>query len=183
MKKSQKPFVFNTFLMILIFVFPIITTAQDVKLPKAKTSAFWDNVQFGGAFGLSVGNNYTDITIAPSAIYNINEHFAVGTGLQYSHLKQKDAYNSNLYGGSIIGLFNPIEEIQFSLEVEEVSVNNTYLFTGADNYKQSFWNTGLFVGGGYRSDNVTIGARLNLLYDKNKDVYGQAFMPFVRVYF
>ena len=75
-----------------------------------------------------------------------------------------------------------IEEIQFSLEVEEVSVNNTYLFTGG-NYKQSFWNTGLFVGGGYRADNVTIGARLNLLYDKNKDVYGQAFMPFIRAYF
>lgn len=182
MKKSQNPFVFNTILMILVFVFPVITTAQDVKLPKAKTSSFWDNVQFGGAFGLSVGNNYTDITIAPSAIYNINEQFAVGTGLQYSHLKQRDVYNSDLYGGSIIGLFNPIEEIQFSLEVEEVSVNNTYLYTGG-NYKQSFWNTGLFVGGGYRTDNVTIGARFNLLYDKNKDVYGQAFMPFVRAYF
>ena len=182
MKKSHKPFVFNIKLMILLFVFPMIGNAQDTNLPKAKTSAFWDHVQVGGAFGLSVGNDYTDITIAPSAIYNFDDHFAIGTGLQYSHLKQKDSYNSNLYGGSIIGLFNPIEEIQLSLEVEEVSVNNTYLFNGGD-YKQRFWNTGLFVGGGYRSDNVTIGARLNLLYDKNKDVYGQAFMPFIRAYF
>lgn len=182
MKKSQKPFFFNINLMILVFVFPMITNAQDANLPKAKTGAFWEHVQVGGALGLSVGNDYTDITIAPSAIYNFNDRFAIGSGLQYSYLKQKDNYNSNLYGGSIIGLFNPIEEIQFSLEVEEVSVNNTYLFTGG-NYKQSFWNTGLFVGGGYRADNVTIGARLNLLYDKNKDVYGQAFMPFIRAYF
>ena len=183
MKKSQKPFIFNTNLMILLLVFPMIGNAQDANLPKAKTGAFWEHVQVGGAFGLSIGNDYTDIIIAPSAIYNFDDHFAIGTGLQYSHLKQKDNYNSNLYGGSIIGLFNPIEEIQLSLEVEEVSVNNTYLYTGGGNYKQSFWNTGLFVGGGYRSDNVTIGARLNLLYDKNKDVYGQAFTPFIRAYF
>ena len=183
MKKSHKPFVFNITLMILLVVFPMITNAQDANLTRPKTSAFWDHVQVGGAFGLSVGNDYTDITIAPSAIYNFNDHFAIGTGLQYSHLKQKDNYNSNLYGGSIIGLFNPIEEIQFSLEVEEVSVNNTYLFPGGGDYKQSFWYTGLFVGGGYRADNVTIGARLNLLYDKKKDVYGQAFMPFIRAYF
>ncbi len=182
MKKCQPPLVFNIKLLLLAFLFPLIGAAQDTNLPKAKTGAFWEHVQVGGAFGLSVGNDYTDITIAPSAIYNFNEHFALGTGLQYSHLKQKDSYNSNLYGGSIVGLFNPIEEIQLSLEVEEVSVNNSYGFTSG-NYNQSFWNTGLFVGGGYRSDNVTIGARLNLLFDKNKDVYGQAFMPFIRAYF
>lgn len=182
MKKSQKPFVFNISLMILAFVFPMISNAQDVKLPKAKTGAFWEHVQVGGAFGLSIGNDFTDITIAPSAIYNFDDHFALGTGLQYSHLKQKDSYTSNLVGGSLIGLFNPIEEIQLSLELEEVHVNNSYV-DFYDNVKQNFWNTGLFVGGGYRSDNVTIGARLNLLFDKNKDVYGEAFMPFIRAYF
>ena len=98
MKKSQKPFIFNTNLMILLLVFPMIGNAQDANLPRPKTSAFWDYVQVGGAFGLSVGNDYTDITIAPSAIYNFNDHFAIGTGLQYSHLKQKDNYKSNLYG-------------------------------------------------------------------------------------
>lgn len=181
MKKCRNPFDFYIKLLFLTFIFPLIGSAQDTKLPKAKTGVFWEHVQVGGAFGLSIGNDYTDITIAPSAIYNFNDHFALGTGLQYSHLKQKDAYNSNLFGGSIIGLFNPIEEIQLSLEVEQVHVNNTYI--DFNNAKQNFWNTGLFVGGGYRSDNVTIGARLNLLFDKNKDVYGEAFMPFIRAYF
>lgn len=151
-------------------------------LPKAKTSAFWDNVRFGGSFGLSVGNDFTDITIAPSAIYNFNEHFAFGTGLQYSNLKQKNYYSSNVYGGSLIGLYSPIEEIQLSVELEEVSVNNKYMDLGG-NYKRSFWNTGLFIGGGYQEGNITVGGRVNLLFDKNKDIYGSAFMPFVRVFF
>jgi hypothetical protein len=32
---------------------------------------------------------------------------------------------------------------------------------------QNYWNTGLFVGAGYRSGNATIGARYNVLTDKN----------------
>ena len=180
-KNTFKKYIPMLFLL-LSFSLSTTLTAQEKPLPKAKTDDFWDHVQFGGGFGISAGNEYTDITIAPSAIYNFNDYFALGTGLQYSHLKQRNYYNSNLVGGSIIGLFNPIEEIQLSLEVEEMHVNNTYEFTDG-NLKKSFWNTGLYVGGGYRSDNVTIGARVNVLFDKNKDLYGSAFMPFIRVYF
>lgn len=156
--------------------------SQQQPLPKAKTDDFWDHVQFGGGFGLAIGNDYTDIMIAPSAIYNFNDQFALGTGLQYSRLKQKDFYSSNLVGGSIIGLYNPIDEIQLSVEVEELHVNTTY-DDDYGNIKRSFWNTGLYLGGGYRADNVTIGARFNLLFDKDKDIYGSAFMPFIRVFF
>ncbi len=156
--------------------------SQEQNLPKAETESFWDHVQFGGGFGLAIGNDFTDITIAPSAIYNFNEHFALGTGLQYSRLKQKNFYASNVIGASLIGLYNPIEEIQLSLELEQVHVNTTYTDL-YDNVKRSFWNTGLYIGGGYRADNVTIGARFNLLFDKDKDLYGDALMPFIRVYF
>ena len=47
----------------------------------------------------------------------------------------------------------------------------------------NFWNTGLFLGAGYRMENVTIGARYNVLFQEDKGVYGDALMPFVRVYF
>ncbi len=182
MKKNVAKFYF-TFLGLLLFLgLPSAVWAQEKKLPKAKTDAFWDHVQFGGGFGISTSRDYTDITIAPSAIYNFDDYFALGLGLQYSHLKQRNFYNSNIVGGSIIGLFNPIEEIQLSLEVEEMHVNNTYTDV-YNNIKKSFWNTGLYIGGGYRADNVTIGARFNVLFDKNKDIYGSAFMPFIRVYF
>jgi len=182
MQKNTFQMVTRVMLFIFLFGIPLTVLSQEKHLPKAKTGEFWDHVQFGGGFGISAGNDYTDITIAPSAIYNFDDNFALGLGLQYSHLKQRNFYNSNIVGGSVIGLFSPIEEIQFSLEVEEIHVNNTYsdLY---NNIKKSFWNTGLYVGGGYRADNVTIGARFNVLFDKNKDIYGSAFMPFVRVFF
>ena len=169
-------------LLVVLFGIPLAVFSQEQKPSETKTSDFWDHVQFGGGFGLAIGNDFTDITIAPSAVYRFNDMFATGVGLQYSHLKQKDFYNSNVVGGSLIGLFNPIEEVQLSLEVEEVHVNNTY-DEMYGNIKKSFWNTGLYLGAGYCTDNVTIGARFNLLFDKDKDIYGDAFMPFIRVYF
>jgi hypothetical protein len=182
MKKNTIKNSLSFLLFLMILGISQTISAQEKPLPKAKTSDFWDHVQFGGGFGISASNDYTDITIAPSAIYNFDDNFALGLGLQYSHLKQRNFYNSNIVGGSVIGLFSPIEEIQLSLEVEEIHVNNTYS-DFYNNIKKSFWNTGLYVGGGYRADNVTIGARFNVLFDKNKDIYGSAFMPFVRVFF
>ena len=181
----KSPFLLNCNKPFLLFIFLMTSVsfyAQQTPMPKAKTGEFWEHVRFGGGLGLSIGNDYTDVTVAPSAIYNFNEHFAFGTGLQYSRLKQKNYYSSNVYGGNLIGLYNPIEEIQFSLELEEVNVNNQYTDLGGT-LKESFWNTGLFVGAGYQEGNVTIGARYNVLFNKDKNVYGDAFMPFVRVYF
>jgi hypothetical protein len=182
MKKNTLKTLAKSASLLLFLLFPFAGFSQESTQPKPETESFWDHVQFGGGLGVAIGNDFTDITIAPSAIYNFNEHFALGTGLQYSRLKQKNFYSSNVIGGSLVGLYNPIEEIQLSLELEEVHVNTSYddLY---DNVKRSFWNTGLYIGGGYRADNVTIGARFNLLFDKDKDLYGDAFMPFVRVYF
>jgi len=182
MKKNTFQTVAMPFLLGLLFGTPFFISAQEKPMPKAYTDSFWDHVQFGGGFGLNMGNGYTDITVAPSAIYNFNNYFSLGSGLQYSHIKQKNYYNSNIVGGSIIGLFNPIEEAQISLELEGVHVTNTYS-TFYDNAKKSFWNTGLYIGLGFRSDNITIGGRVNVLYDKNKDLYDSAFMPFIRAYF
>ncbi len=182
MKKKNFKTLIRTLYFLFLFGTPFTVLSQEKPLPKAKTNNFWNHVQLGGGFGLGIGNDFTNITLAPSAIYNFNEYFALGTGLQYSYLKQKRYYSSNVIGGSIIGLFNPIDEVQLSLEVEEVNVSNTYEDLGG-NLKTNFWNTGLYLGAGYRSGNATIGARYNLLFDKNKDIYGEAFMPFVRVYF
>lgn len=152
---------------------------QPIEQPKAP-SEFWKHVQFGGGLGVGVGSGYTDITIAPSAIYNFNQYVAFGVGAQYTYVEQKQFYSSHLYGGSLIGLFAPIEEVQLSVEVEQLRVNNNL----ADNSEsRDFWNTGLFLGAGYRAGNATIGVRYNVLFNKNDYVYGDAFMPFIRVYF
>lgn len=172
----------------IIFAFFTNSNAQSSdpqnNQPKQK-SEFWSKVRFGGGLGMNIGSGFTDITIAPSAIYEINEYVATGIGLQGSYIRVKprnsayENYEAYTYGGSWILLVNPIQEIQLSAELEQLRVNVNFDNGGSDN----FWNTALFLGGGYRTQNVTIGIRYNVLHNSNKNIYSEAFMPFVRVYF
>lgn len=166
----------------LIFVASSAYSQQTVtpNQPKPK-SEFWKKVRFGSGLGLGFGNGFTNITLAPSAVYDVNKYFSAGLGVQYSYLKQKDLYSSSMYGGSLITLFNPLEAIQLSAELEQLKVSVKYDNTAIAT--NDFWNTALFLGAGYRTQNVTIGARYNVLYDDTKGVYGSAWMPFVRMYF
>ncbi len=166
-----------------IFVFSFVLLTSFIFAQTKPENDFWKKVQFGGGFGLSVGSGYTDISIAPSAIYNFNDIFAAGVGLQGSYVKVKDrevTYNSYIYGGSLIGLVTPIEEVQLSVELEELRVNQE--FTDFK-IKNNFWNTALYLGAGYYTGNITVGIRYNVLFKKNDFVYSEAFMPFVRIYF
>lgn len=180
----QKNFAINlTFL--LLFVFFIGTNhsiySQNSNEHHTKSN-FWSNVQFGGGIGLGFGSGYTNVMVAPSGIYNFNEYVSAGLGLQYSYVKDKDFYQSNIFGGSIIGLFNPIPELQLSTEIEQLRVNTDFeTFDGT--FTDNFWNTALFLGAGYRNNNVTLGLRYNVLHKDNQGVYVDALMPFVRVYF
>lgn len=178
MKKNHLLAILKSILIFLSLFSSGFLLAQQQTTPPKTQSDFWKKVQFGGGIGLSFGSGYTDISLAPSAIYNFNQYVALGLGAQYTYVKQKNYYASNLYGASIIGLFNPIPEIQLSAEIEELRVNVN--LDGSNSNSQDYWNTGLFLGAGYRTGNVTIGARYNVLNDNNN---GNAFMPFVRVYF
>lgn len=149
---------------------------------------FWEKVRFGGGIGLGFGDGYTNLGLAPSALYEINNQFAAGVGLQYNYTRLKNDYSSSSYGVNLLGTYNPIPQFQFSLELEQLRVNNkidAYSFNG--NYypetKSSFWNTALFVGAGFSSGNATIGIKYNLLFNKNDRVYADSWMPFVRFYF
>ncbi len=179
MKKNGFLRLIKTVLFIVLWFTCDTSFSQEVNQEKQK-SVFWEKVQFGGGFGLGFGSGFTNISVAPSAIYNVNKYFSAGLGLQYSYLKQKNFYSSSQYGASVIGLVNPVEEIQLSVELEQLRVNVSYDET---NFSDDFWNTGLFLGAGYRMENVIIGARYNVLFNEDKNVYGDAFMPFVRVFF
>ena len=180
----KKNFVINlTFLLtiVVLFSFKPEIYAQENTENKTK-SDFWNHVQFGGGLGLGFGSGYTDIMVAPSAVYNFNDYVALGLGAQSSYVKQRDFYNANMYGGSLIALFNPIEEIQISTELEQLRVNRTFNDSFV-NDTQDFWNTAFFVGAGYRNDNITLGIRYNILHRDIDNIYAEAFMPFVRIYF
>lgn len=175
--------IFLTFaLTSLLFLTAIPSGYAQESSNLQQKSNFWKDVHFGGGLGLGIGSGYTNIMVAPSGIYNVNEYFSTGLGAQYSYVSSRDYFNSHLYGVSLIELFNPIPEAQISVELEQLRVNNTYTQFNPE-IKDNFWNTALFLGAGYRAENVTIGIRYNVLYKEANNVYSQAWLPFVRVYF
>lgn len=146
-------------------------------------SDFWNHARFGGGFGLSFGNGIFSGTIAPSAIYQFDSQFALGTGLSATYFERKNLYKSTVLGGSLIGLFNPIPEIQISSEFEELNVNRNYDEAFVTNPDDNYWYSALFLGAGYRNGNFTIGIRYDVLYDEDKSIYADPWIPFIRVYF
>jgi hypothetical protein len=183
MKKYPTLIYSKSIFLFLIFLFNENVIAQYQQIPHSR-NPFWSNVQFGGGLGLSFGSGYTDLSIAPSAIYNVNPYLGVGLGLQASYVSSKGYYDSGIYGASILTYINPIPQIQLSINLNESFVTNNYnSINGRNGYTDQFWNTALFLGAGYRTGNVTIGLSYNVLFDVNDNVYGDALMPFVRAYF
>lgn len=166
----------------IVFVVSLFVFSDSVKAQENEYTDFWSRVHFGGGLGIGFGSNYTNIALAPSAIYDFNQYISAGIALQGSYVRDKNFYESYMYGPSLIVLGNPIPQIQLSAELEQLRVNVDYdddLGFPNDN----FWNTALFLGAGYRTNNVTLGVRYNVLHDSDKNVYSDAFMPFVRVFF
>lgn len=149
-------------------------------LSYGQSSDFMSHVRFGGEIGAQFGSNYTEVTLAPSAIYSFNQYVSAGVGLRGGYLKEKNYYDAWIYGGSLLALFNPIPQIQLSTELEQLRYNFSYdsPLINDDN----FWNTGLYLGAGYNSGNVVIGIRYNVLFDSDK-FNSEPWFPFVRVYF
>ena len=170
----------NPFTCLIMIMFSYNSIAQ-IQTSQSSTD-FWNHVRFGGGIGLSFGDGFFSGTLAPSAIYEFNNQFALGAGLNGTYNKRKDTYKSTVLGGSLIGLFNPIPEIQLSAEFEELNVSRKWddRLGIAD---QNYWYPALFVGAGYRTHNVAVGIRYDLLYDKGKSIYADSWAPFVRVYF
>jgi hypothetical protein len=178
----------KTFFYLLIFLNSVVVFSQQDSIPKTK-SLFWQKVQFGGGLGLAVGNGFTNISLSPTGYYNFDKTFTVGVGLTGSYVAQEQnpsnfnsiGYKSTIFGGSVIGLVHPIEEIQLSAEVEQLKVNRN--FDDDFLYDDTFWNTALFLGAGYRTQNITLGVKFNVLHKDNNLVYSQAWLPFVRIMF
>jgi hypothetical protein len=166
--------VFFTALFLLLFT--------QTGLAQDQREGFWSQVRFGGGIGLSFGNEFFGGTIAPSAIYEFDEQFALGLGANLTYNKQKNLYETIIVGGSVLGLYNVIPQLQFSAEFEQLNVSRTFesdLRIPSDYY----WHPALFVGAGYRNGNFTVGIRYDVLYKEEKSIYANAWMPFARVYF
>lgn len=172
----------HVFTLFSLFFF-IITNAQEINNddPLKLKNEFWSKVRFGGGIGLNFSNGYTNISLAPSGIYQFNEKIAVGIGLNLNYSSRKDEFDATVLGGSLISLFNPIKELQLSVEFEQNNINyKDKLFNTNSNY----WSPALYLGAGYSIGNFgALGLRYDVLYNDDKSVYGTAFLPFVRVFF
>ena len=168
---------------VLFFVFLLIFTGLSFSQnPSNAKSDFWKHVRFGGGIGLSFGDGFFSGTLAPSAIYQFNEQFAFGIGLNGTYNTRKNFYKSTIFGGSLIGLYNPIQQLQLSAEFEELNVQRNW----EDNLgieDENYWYPALFLGAGYRMQNVAVGIRYDVLYDEDKSIYAEPWMPFFRFYF
>jgi long-subunit fatty acid transport protein len=146
-----------------------------------RNADFWSQVYFGGSLGLGFGNNSFNASISPSAIYQANEQWGVGAGVNFNYAKFRDA-KFLAYGGSLLSLFNPIPALQLSAELEQLRVNRILELDGG-NLEENYWSPALFLGVGYSSGNTTVGIRYNVLHDQQKSIYANALLPFFRVYF
>jgi long-subunit fatty acid transport protein len=185
MRRQNQLKLLKSIFFVAFFVFTINSFAQDstaVEKPETPGSQFWKKVRIGGGLGLNFGNNVTTVSIAPSAVYEFNKYFSGGVGVQGTYVSFRGAYKSYIYGGSLIGLVNPIRSLQLSAELEQLRVNTRFDPRFATPLAKD-WNTALFLGVGYVTSFSTIGIRYNVLYKETDNVYGQAFLPFVRIFF
>lgn len=176
MKKSRFRSVAKIFIVVIILISLNQVHGQN------NNSYNSPGMRYGGGIGLSFGNGYFSGSISPSAIYQFNEQFAFGGALTGAYSSFKNYYTSTIVGGSVIGLYNVIPQIQLSAEFEELNISRKYEYDGG-NFKENYWYPGLFIGVGFRSGNFTAGIRYDLLFDKDKSIYADAYVPFVRVYF
>ncbi len=170
-------------MLCVFFLVPFTSHSQEKKDPKDNTeqkNEFWKHVQFGGGINLSFGNNVTNLGLSPSALYNFSDSFSAGLGVSYLYTKNKFyGTSANVYGGSLITLFNPFKSGQLSAEFEQLRVNYSGSSAGID-----YSVPALYFGAAYTfGKNMAAGIRYDALYDQNKSLYPSAFSPFFRVYF
>ncbi len=172
---------YRKLLVVLVSLLVSTSFAQQLSDVENKEDTFWKNVRFGGGIQLSIGNSYTTIGVSPSAIYEVSDQFATGIGVSYLYTKQKlNDIKYNVYGGSVLALYNPIKEIQFSTEFEELYVTRK----GDDTYQEEYWLPAWYLGAAYAMGrHAAVGIRYDVLYDEEKSIYDSAFTPFIRVYF
>lgn len=168
----------TTILFLLITFSSFAQFDQDTQ-----RSSFWSQVRFGGGIGLSFGDGFFSGTLAPSAIYEFSSSFSAGIGLNGTYSEQRNLFSSTILGGSVIALFNPLQEIQLSAEFEQLNVNRDFNENVVSNTDDNYWFSALFMGVGYRTGQVTFGIRYDVLYDEDKSIYADPWLPFVRFYF
>lgn len=173
-----------SFLVVLIVLFYNSSAiSQNIENTQSfNNDTFRSHVRIGGSLGLSFGNNYFSGEIAPSAIYDFNNYFSTGIGISAAYGKVNN-YKATSVGGSLLGLFRPIPQLQVSSEFQELYIDRKYEYIGSNNVHSKDWVPALFLGIGYTIGPVTTGIKYDVLYKDEKSLYSSALLPFISIYF
>lgn len=167
---------------ILLFVATLSISYLSVMTAQNQSDTFASHLRFGGGIGLSFGSDFFSGSISPNVLYQFNSSFGLGLGLNGAYSSLNNQYSATIIGGSVLALYNVIPEIQLSAEFEESNISKKYTFPEG-NYKENYWYPAMFMGVGFHTHNVIVGIRYDLLFDRDKSIYAEAYAPFVRVYF
>lgn len=164
---------YKIFLLLLVFFGIQSLSAQNTD----------SKFHFYGGFGLSFDGNGFQFSIQPGAIYDINDTFKAGAGVQYAYGNSSSQliggdYSYNILGFNFLGLAYPTDEVELSTEYENLYVTENY-----NNLKTKYWSPALFVGAGYKFKNVAVGFKYNFLHEEGRSIYHDAFVPYIRIYF
>ena len=143
---------------------------------------FIDDVRFGGGINIGVVSSYSTFSISPSALYDFSNEFSAGVSFTYVYVKNKSTISSttNIYGGSLLAFYKPINTLQFSTEFEQLKIDQKYAFA----YGSDLWQPALYIGAEYVTGNISMGLRYDVLFDKTTNViYSSALSPVFRIYF
>ena len=137
----------------------------------------------GGYAGLGTGSGGTSLYITPRVGYKISQDFEMGMSGNLTW------YNSSYYKSTMIGV-GPFANYYIG-RTAYVSGNFQEYFISysgntTDNSKKN--ESVLYLGGGYlqrlgENAYMQIGASYNVLYNKDKSVFGSGFVPQVGVVF
>lgn len=155
----------------------LIVTLSFSLFSFGQNSDFWNNVRFGGGFSVGFGNQ-TTIAISPSAIYDFDNGFSLGTSVNYLYSEIND-FTTSVYGASLISLYQTNFGVQFSGEFD-------YNFAKQSTFRGGSIKTNfpaLHLGIAYNQGRFAVGIRYDVLYDSNKSVFASPISPIVRFYF
>ncbi len=151
-----------------------------------ENSTTLERLYFGGNFGLSLSNNFTQIEVSPIVGYMITENFSAGVGVIYQYLRadlrasngQSYSIDTNIYGGKLFGRYNITNQLFAYSELEALSFE---VYQNSTEGLAREIVPSLFIGAGYfmpiaQSAGISAVALYNVLYDPFTSPYNSPFV-------
>lgn len=175
------------FKKIILFgiLFLIIPLAYAQKYVNDDSSPL-ERLYFGGNFGLSFSENYTQIEVSPLVGYMITDKLSAGTGIIYQYLKAnlysangtRYALQTNIYGGKLFGRYNITEQLFAYTEYEALSFE---VYQDSNDKIAREIIPSMFLGAGYffplgNRAGINAVALYNILYDPYRSPYNSPFV-------